>query len=125
MAHEQILVVDDERDIVEIICDFLQGEGYRTLAAYDGGQALEALNRYHPDAVILDIKMPVLDGLEVIRQLRANPKLTSTPVIVLTATQVIRESEERFRQLKVATWMAKPFEPVDLLNAVAKALQHG
>lgn len=123
MAGPLILVVDDEKDIVEIICDLFAGEGYRTCTAYDGQQALQAIAREKPDAVILDIKMPVLDGLEVIRRIRAEPSLASLPVVVLTATQVIQELQDRFRELHVTTWISKPFEPEDLLTAVKRALK--
>ncbi len=123
MAGPLILVVDDEKDIVEIICDLLAAEGFRTRAAYDGQQALEEIARQRPDAVILDIKMPVLDGLEVIRRIRAEPSTASLPIVVLTATQVIQELQDRFRELRVATWISKPFEPEDLLATVKHALK--
>ncbi|MBI3317946.1 MAG: response regulator [Candidatus Omnitrophica bacterium] len=120
-----ILVVDDERDIVEIISELLRGEGYSTLSAYDGEEALESIRRNRPQAVILDIKMPGMDGLQVIEKLKADPELKKTPIIVVTATQVISELRERFQQLQVNRWIAKPFEPEDLLAAVAQTLKAG
>ena len=118
-----VLVVDDEKDIAEIVSELLQGEGYRTAEAYDGRQALEALRRQRPDGVVMDIKMPVLDGLEVIRRARADPALASLPIVVLTATRVVEELEEEFRQLKVRHWITKPFEPEELVRTVAEALK--
>ncbi len=118
-----VLVVDDEKDIAEIVSELLQGEGYRTAEAHDGRQALEALRRQRPDGVVMDIKMPVLDGLEVIRRARADPALASLPIVVLTATRVVEELEEEFRQLKVRHWITKPFEPEELVRTVAEALK--
>lgn len=118
-----MLVVDDERDIAEIVSELLQGEGYRTLVAHDGQQALELLHRQRPDAVVLDIKMPVLDGLEVIRRVRADPALASLPIVVLTATRVVEDLEQEFRRMQVHRWITKPFEPDDLVRTVGEVLE--
>jgi CheY-like chemotaxis protein len=118
-----ILVVDDEKDIAEIVSELLEGAGFRTVRAYDGQQALEILERLRPDAAVMDIKMPMIDGLEVIRRLRQNPRLRATPVVVLTATRIIRELEEDFRQMNVHSWLAKPFEPAELIASVSNALK--
>lgn len=120
-----VLVADDEKDIVEIACELLEDAGYRTLSAYDGQEALQAIQRDRPDAIVLDIKMPVMDGFQVIEHLRANPELSAIPIVVLTATQVIQEAQERFRQLGVTYWISKPFEPKDLVSAVTQALSEG
>lgn len=117
-----ILVVDDEKDIVEIVCEILQEAGFETEEAYDGQQALEAIALKRPDGVVLDIKMPVIDGLEVVRRLRQNPQHYSMPVVVLTATQVIEEMKEKFEKLRVSSWLSKPFEPEVLVAAVRKAV---
>ena len=119
-----ILVVDDEADIREIICEILQGTGVRTLCARNGEEAIRALSLFIPDAVVLDLKMPGVDGFDVIHHMRA----TKIPIIVLTATQVVQEAREQFRQLGVFRWMTKPFEPEELCAAVAEAvggLSHG
>lgn len=125
MPKELILVVDDDRDIVEIVAEFLEGEGYRTVRAHDGREALEAIERHHPDAIVLDIKMPVMDGVQVIQRLRAHSTLASTPVVVLTATRVIDDLEKQFNRLNVHRWISKPFEPKDLIRTVTEALREG
>ncbi len=125
MTQKLILIVDDERDIVEIVSELLQEKGYRTVQAYDGREAIEMIERHHPDGLVLDIKMPVLDGLGVIRYLRSKPEFASIPVVVLTATQVIQEAKQEFAQLNVHTWMSKPFEPDELCAAVNKATGQG
>ena len=123
MAGKLILVVDDERDIAEIVSELLQGEGYRTTVAHDGQEALTAMRQHHPDAVVLDLKMPVLDGIGVLRHMRADTALQATPVVVLTATRVIDELREEFQQLHVHTWISKPFEPAEMLRSVTQALK--
>ena len=118
-----ILVVDDERDIVEIVCDILKNKGFRTLRAYDGQEAIDALNRDPPpNAIVLDLKMPVVDGISVIRQMRSSAALAQIPVIVLTATQIIQEAQEQFKELGVFRWMTKPFESEELCAAVGEAV---
>ncbi len=122
MNEKLVLVVDDERDIVEIVCELLQGAGYQTTVAYDGRQALEKIAHRQPDLIVTDIKMPLVDGLQILEHVRADPSLASIPVIILTATQVMREARERFRKLGIYGWIAKPFEPEELLATVEQAL---
>ncbi len=122
-AKKKILVVDDERDIVEIICELLDDHGYETITAFDGQEAIEKIKALRPDGLVLDIKMPAVDGIGVIKFLRESPDLASMPVVVLTATQFVPEVRERFKNLDVHTWMAKPFEPEDLVAAVTQAVE--
>lgn len=123
MSKKRILVVDDERDIVEIIREILEGEGYATVPAYDGQEALSVIGREPVHLVVLDIKMPVIDGFGVIETLRAVPSLAKTPIVVLTATQMIQDIMDRLRKLSVQICITKPFEPKELLSAVARALK--
>lgn len=122
MERKEILVVDDERDIVEIVCELLEDAGFATVPAYDGQEALEAIAKRRPDGVVLDIKMPVLDGIGVIKHLRRDPALAAMPVVVLTATRVIQDLKEQFKKLQVAAWLSKPFEPEELVAVVKQVL---
>lgn len=79
---KKILVVDDEKPISDIITFNLQKEGYDTLAAFDGEEALESFASYQPDLIVLDLMLPKKDGLEVCREIR---KTSSVPIIMLTA----------------------------------------
>lgn len=81
----RILVVDDEPAIVEGLCEALEFLGYQVQAAFDGQQALDAIDQDRPDLVVLDVLMPRLDGLQVLRILRGNPTTKDLPVIMLTA----------------------------------------
>ncbi len=81
---KKILVVDDEKDIVDMLTYNLRKEGYNVIAAYNGGQALEKIEQ-KPDLVVLDVMMPEPDGWEVCRRLKQHAATASTPVIFLTA----------------------------------------
>ena len=123
MAGKLILVVDDEKDIAEIVSDLLRGEGFETAMAYDGQEALTALRRLQPDAVVLDLKMPVMDGLQVLRHMRADPSLQTIPVVILTATRVIEDLQQELQQLLVHHCISKPFEPEELVRCVTEVLK--
>jgi DNA-binding response OmpR family regulator len=82
---QHILVVDDERDIVELVRYNLVQAGYRVSAAADGQQALEMVRRDRPDLVVLDLMLPLMSGTEVARLLRQDEKTRDIPIIMLTA----------------------------------------
>lgn len=85
MAHESILVVEDEDDIRELLRYNLAREGYRVAAAASGEEALKAARESLPDLVLLDLMLPGLDGLEVCRALKQNPQTRKLPIVMLTA----------------------------------------
>ena len=82
MANEKILVVDDDKNICELLRLYLVKEGYNVTMAHDGAAALAEFDKLHPDLVLLDVMMPVMDGWEVCRKIRAKD---NTPIIMLTA----------------------------------------
>lgn len=84
-ARKKILVVDDEKDIVELVGINLKRNGYDILTAHNGADALAMAEKQPPDAIILDIMMPGMDGNTVVRQLKADARLAQIPVIMLTA----------------------------------------
>ncbi|MEM8602573.1 MAG: response regulator, partial [Cyanobacteria bacterium P01_H01_bin.121] len=86
-----VLVAEDDLGTRVSIQDYLQQLGYTVVTAADGQQALDALNRFHPQLVITDVKMPKLDGYSLIRQIRQEPTLRLLPVIFLTARDAMRE----------------------------------
>jgi two-component system, OmpR family, alkaline phosphatase synthesis response regulator PhoP len=83
--NKTILIVDDEQDIVQLLAYNLKKEGYRTLEAFDGLQALAMAARHRPDLVLLDVMLPGRDGWDVLRTLRGEPETAGIPVIFLTA----------------------------------------
>ena len=80
-----ILVAEDDRGSRALLCELLAREGYRVVEAADGAEALRLLTAEPPDLLIADIKMPGLDGLELVRRLRALPEFAALPAIALTA----------------------------------------
>lgn len=114
-----ILICDDEKDIVSALEIYLQAEGYATLAAYDGQQALNMLEREDVQLVLLDVMMPVMDGVTTLARLRERYNL---PVILLTAKS---EDADKILGLNVGAddYVTKPFNPVELLARVRSQLR--
>ena len=81
---EKVLVVDDERQIRDLLNEFLTGEGYEVLLASNGEEAIELAETEYPDVILLDVKMPGFDGIEVCKRLKAEPKTQFIPVIMIT-----------------------------------------
>ncbi len=118
-APRKILVVDDERVLAEAIGYNLRRDGYATVAAHDGPGALAAARRERPDAIVLDVMLPGLDGFEVCRALRRE---TATPILLLTA----RESElDKVLGLELGAddYLTKPFSMRELLARVKALLR--
>ena len=115
-----VLVVEDARDLADVIVRELQAGGYRTLRAADGRTALELHDREQPDAVILDWMLPGLDGLEVLRRLRQSG--AATPVLMLTARG---EETDRVVGLEVGAddYLTKPFSMRELIARVRALLR--
>jgi two-component system alkaline phosphatase synthesis response regulator PhoP/two-component system response regulator ResD len=114
-----ILVVDDEKNIVQLARLYLGNEGFRVEAAFDGAQALEKARTIRPDLIILDIMMPELDGLSVCRELR---KTSNVPIIILTARG---DDVDRVVGLEIGAddYVTKPFNPRELVARVKAVLR--
>jgi DNA-binding response OmpR family regulator len=108
-----ILVADDERDLVWALEQSLKDEGYQVLVAYDGLGALRVAKEHCPDLVILDIVMPLLDGLQVCRELRRDVAFSTLPILFLTERGLVRD---RVKGLDSGgdDYLAKPFDLVEL-----------
>lgn len=116
---KKILVADDDPAIQKVLFQTFQLEGYEVATASDGEEALSELEGELPDVVVLDVMMPKLDGFDVLKRIRANPRTKTLPVILLTA----RSSQEDIWQgwqSGVDYYMTKPFDVEDLL----KFLEH-
>ncbi len=116
----RILVVDDDRQILRIVRANLAAHGYLVLEATSGEEALELFARRHPDAVILDLGLPGMDGLTVIERVRAQ---SQTPIVVLSARGAERE-KVRALDLGADDYLTKPFGLEELLARVRVALRH-
>lgn len=119
---KKILLVDDERDIVYILKAALEKKGYEVIEAYDGIEALEKTAAHKPDAILLDIMMPRLDGYSVNLRLKENPETANIPVIVITGRGHIKELLKLREELSVAAYLEKPFPVSALLEKVEEIL---
>ena len=122
MATRRILVVDDEDDIREVAQLSLEMVGgWEVLAASSGAEGIARAAAERPDAILLDVMMPDMDGPATFRALRDNPATTEIPVILLTA-KVQAADRRRFDDLGVAGVLSKPFDPMELANEVSRTL---
>jgi len=117
--NTKILVVDDERSIIEIVSAYLEAEGYEVYTAMDGPSGLKAARAYKPDLIVLDIMLPGMDGVEVLTQLRRE---SSVYIIMLTAKA---EETDKIVGLSVGAddYLTKPFSPRELVARVKAALR--
>lgn len=115
----RILVVDDERRIVDIVRAYLERDGYKVLVAYDGKSGLESARREHPDLIILDLMLPEISGWDVCRALR---KESDIPIIMLTARD---ETSDKIVGLELGAddYVGKPFDPKELVVRVRAVLR--
>jgi two-component system sensor histidine kinase/response regulator len=121
-GHATVLVVDDQAANRELARHTLEDDGYRVRMAASGREALEILEHERADCVLLDIRMPDLDGFEVCQRLRALPEAAGTPVLFLTA---VREADvlEQALGMGAFDFLTKPIKPAELLMRVATALR--
>jgi len=117
----KILIVDDALDTVELLRKRLRFEGYDTIEAYDGEQGLEQVYANNPDAIILDIMLPKMDGYEVCRRLKANKSTAYIPILMLTAKGQI-EDKVKGLGLGAHDYLAKPFDYKELSARIKSLL---
>ncbi len=122
MSHKRILVVDDDKDIVRLVCAYLQEAGYQVLAAYDGETALHTLRREKPDLLVLDLMLPGRDGWELTRLIRSDARLAATPIIMLTARV---DDTDKIVGLEMGAddYVTKPFNPREVVARVRALLR--
>ena len=113
----KILVVDDEAHIVMILKDSLEFSGFQVATAYNGEEALEAVDREHPDLIVLDIGMPKLDGWEVCRRLKGNEATRSIPIIILTAYAQMSD-QKKGAALGAERFVSKPCDLTYLIEEI-------
>ena len=118
---KKILIVDDEKDIVETLKFMLEASGYTCFCAYNGEDGLRMAKEIIPDLMILDVMMPKMNGFKISRLLKFDTKYKNIPILMLTA-----RSQESDKQICVETgakeYIKKPFEIEDVLSRVAKDL---
>jgi DNA-binding response OmpR family regulator len=114
-----VLVVDDEPQVVAMLEFSLGSEGYRTFSARDGRAAMDELRQHHPQLMLLDIMMPVMDGWSVLEQLQSVPQEERPRVVVVSARSSLRD-RAKAAELGADAFVAKPFNVDDLLGIIRK-----
>jgi putative two-component system response regulator len=118
----KVLVVDDDLDSVDLLQAYLEAEGYQVMVAYQGEEALEEAFARQPDLVLLDVIMPGLNGFEVCRRLKADPRTQFVPVVIITALQE-RKDKIAGAEAGADEFLTKPFDRVELLARARNLLQ--
>lgn len=118
----KVLIVDDDPDIVMALKFSLELEGIGTVEAYDGDQALEAVQRDHPDVILLDGMLPQINGYQIARVIRFDETYRATPIIMVTA-RAQQDDMKLGRETGVDEYITKPFDMGDLVALVKRYLK--
>ncbi len=113
----KVLVVDDDRDLVNLLSLKISQAGYEVLTAYDGYQAISITAKENPDLIVLDIRLPAGGGAGVLKALKGSFKTHDIPVIVITAYDFLEKEVSEYR---VEEFMIKPLNPDELVERIAK-----
>ncbi|MCK4294675.1 MAG: response regulator [Planctomycetes bacterium] len=124
MAKRKILIVEDDRDITEMVEYNLKEEGFETISAPNGRTGVELAGKHRPDLIILDIMLPVMDGFEVCRTLKSDPSTANIPIIILSAKS--QETDKVLGlELGADDYVTKPFSPRELIARTRAILRRG
>lgn len=119
---KRILVVEDQADNRQILRDLLGNAGYELMEAENGEQALSAVAAQRPDLILMDIQLPVMDGYEATRRIKADPALRAIPIIVVTS-YALSGDEGKAREAGCDAYVTKPFSPRQLLATIRDYLK--
>jgi two-component system, cell cycle response regulator DivK len=118
---KRILVVEDTEDNRKIVRDLLTSVGYELVEAVDGGEGVAMAQSERPDLILMDIQLPVIDGYEATRRIRAIPELAAVPIIAVTS-YALSGDEAKTRAAGCTGYVAKPFSPRQLLAKIREYL---
>jgi two-component system cell cycle response regulator DivK len=118
---KRILVVEDQEDLRGVLRTLLTGSGYEMFEAADGQAGVAKARAERPDLVLMDIQMPVLDGYEATRQIKADPSLKATPIIAVSSF-AMKGDEEKARAAGCDHYVTKPYSPLQLLRVIQSYL---
>jgi len=116
--NKKVLIIDDERDVCELIYDYLEGHNYKVFMSFNGHMGLEYFDEIKPDLVLLDMKMPDIDGVDVLRRIRHT---SNVPVIIITGHPE-EVAKPNFSNLKVECCMEKPLSLSTLIDTLKKTI---
>jgi len=118
---QRILVVEDQEDNRRIIRDLLESVGYQLIEAVDGEAGVRLAQSERPDLILMDIQLPVLDGYEATRRIKAEPELAAIPIVVVTS-YALSGDDAKAKAAGCDAYVAKPFSPRALLATIRKLL---
>ena len=121
MTMLRVLTVDDSRTILAMLHHTLSNAGFEVLQAEDGKQGLDVLMTQVVDVVITDINMPVMDGIEFIRHVRATGQHQSLPILILT-TETSQDKRDQGKAAGGTGWIVKPFDPEKLISVIHRVV---
>jgi two-component system cell cycle response regulator DivK len=119
---KRILVVEDQEDNRQILRDLFANAGYELIEVGDGEAALPAAQKHRPDLILMDIELPLIDGYEATRRIKADPQLKNIPVIAVTS-YALSGDEAKARSAGCDAYVSKPFSPRELLVKVQNFLK--
>jgi len=122
-TSKTVLIAEDNAANILTVGDYLESHGYEIVIAHDGVEAIEKAETTNPDVILMDVQMPVMDGLEAMTRLRMNPRFTSTPIIALTALAMPGD-RERCIKAGATEYMSKPVGLRILADTITKLLDH-
>ena len=123
MGQATVLVVDDDRDIRALLTTLLNNEGYKVLESADGLAAIKTASQERPDVILMDVSMPVLSGLEVLKRLRGSPATKTIPVILVTAMPGLKTGYNSIGEFGDTSYITKPWRRGAIERAVKRALR--
>jgi len=117
----RILVVDDKKENLQVVVNLLNLVGFETNEAVNGEEAIAKFEQWSPDLILMDLRMPVMDGYESTHRIKSTEKGKQTPIIVLTASTFEGE-RKRINSMEIQGYICKPFRENELFGAIGKAL---
>ena len=116
-AQKSVMIIEDEPDAAELFAEMMRLNGYRVLKSYSGSPAMALIAQQRPDVIILDLMMPEVSGLDVLRMLRRDPSLASIPVVIVSA-KATADDIRIGMEAGASIYLTKPVAYIDLKNAV-------
>ena len=121
MPSKRVLVVEDDAAIIELLRFLLEQEGLEVEVARDGLEALDKMEVWSPDLVLLDLRLPKLEGMDVLWEMRQNPKWSNIPVVIISVDSSPQTMLQGWR-LGVDSYFIKPFDPDELIRVVRRII---
>lgn len=122
MVNQKVLVIDDEQELLSLLKIRLENAGYTVCLASDGREGIRQAKKEFPNAILLDLMMPGMDGFQVCKELKSDKKTSDIPIVALTALGE-EESAKKALKLGMQTYIVKPFDSEMLLSALQEAMQ--